>query len=206
MGLEKWDPVQGRWVLYESQVQHSEDCARYPFENLPRRIFLDTNVVNLLVKWSEQIFDQMPVPAQVDQTCSDDIEALTHLFNVGRRADWAILAARKTIDELNQTPDPLVRGNLLGYAFELLELRSEDSSLAESFGRFLVDVPLMSALPDAADRELIGNAIGFGCDAFCTCDRRTIIRKRERLPRLPLRIVTPVEWWAYVKPWAGLWV
>jgi hypothetical protein len=61
-------------------------------------------------------------------------------------------------------------------------------------------------LPDLADRELIGNAIGFGCDVFCTCDRRTILRKREHLGQLPIRILTPVEWWAQVKPWGRLWI
>jgi hypothetical protein len=74
----------------------------------------------------------------------------------------------------------------------------EDSTFAASFD--------LSVLPDPPDRELIGNAISFGCDVFCTSDRQTIIRKRELLPHLPLRIMTPDEWWARVKPWAGLWV
>jgi hypothetical protein len=45
----------------------------------------------------------------------------------------------------------------------------------------------------------------FDCDVFCTCDRRTIVRKREQLKQLPLRVLTPLEWWAHVKPWGGLW-
>jgi hypothetical protein len=95
---------------------------------------------------------------------------------------------------------------LLDYSVGLVEPPSEDRAFAESFGHRLVDAPFLSALPDPADRELIGNAIGFGCDVFCTCDRRTIIRKRDRLTQLPLRILTPDEWWAQIKPWGGLWV
>jgi len=53
-------------------------------------------------------------------------------------------------------------------------------------------------------RGALAKATGFGFDVFCTCDRRMIIRKREQLRQLPLRILTPAEWWAHVKPWAGL--
>jgi hypothetical protein len=205
VGLEHWDANRRKWVLYRSQAQHSDDCARYPFDRIPVRIFLDTNVVNLLVKHSAQVFEQVLIPPDLDVTSALDVEALMHVFHVGARADWDILASRKTLDEIEQTPDSDVRGELLEYALQLVELPSEDSAYAASLGRRLVDAPFVSALPDLSDRELIGNAIGFGCDVFCTCDRRTIIRKRERLAQIPLRILTPVEWWAHVKPWAGPW-
>lgn len=179
-------------------------CA-VPFESIPRRIFLDTNVVNLLVKQSEQIFEQAPIPDDLDRTRALNIEALMHVFYVGARAEWDILASHKTLDEIEQTPDSDIRDDLLSYAVQLVELHNKDSAFAASFGRRLVDTSFVSALLDLADRELIGNAIGFGCDVFCTCDKRTIVRKRERLRQLPLRILTPAEWWAHVKPWAGLW-
>lgn len=57
----------------------------------------------------------------------------------------------------------------------------------------------------SAARELIGNAVALGCDVFCTCDRATIVTKREHLGQIPLRILTPIEWWAHIRPWAGLW-
>jgi len=206
MGLEHWDDRRGRWVLYRSQAEHSADCARHPFEAIPRRVFLDTNVVNLLVKHGEQIFEQEPIPTVLDHTRALDVEALMHVFQIGVRANWNIVASRKTLDEIKQTPDPSIRDDLLDYAVQLLEPPSEDSAFAASFGRRIVDTHFVSALRDLADRELIGNAIGFGCDTFCTCDRRTIISKRKRLHHLRLRILTPAEWWAHIKPWGGLWL
>jgi len=205
MSLEHWDANRGKWVLYRNREQHSDDCDRYPFESIPRRVFLDTDVVNLLVKQGEQVFEQAPIPEHLDRTRALDTEALMHVFHVGARASWDILASRKTLEEIGRTPDPGMRDDLLDYAVLLVEQTSEDSAFAAGFGRRLVDTPFVSALPDPGDRELIGNAIGFGCDVFCTCDRRTIIRKRERLRQLPLRILTPEEWWAHVKPWAALW-
>ena len=205
MSLEQWDPNKKKWILYWSQAQHEADCACFPYAKIPRRIFLDTNVVNLLVKHHEQVFEQALIPGHLDRTRAEDIEALMHVFYVGGRAEWDILASRKTLHEIDQTPDPGVREELLDYAVQLVGSPSEDSDFAHSFGRRIVDTPFVAALPDLADRELIGNAIGFGCDVFCTCDRRTIVRWREHLRLLPLRILTPVEWWAHVKPWAGLW-
>jgi hypothetical protein len=204
MSLEHWDSNRGKWVLYRNQAQHTEDCTRYPLDGIPRRVFLDTNVVNLLVKYSEQVFEQAAIPSDLDRTRALDTEALMHVFHVGARANWDILASRKTLGEIDQTPDPDMRGDLLDYAIQLVGPPGDDSAFAASFGRRLVDAPFVSALPDPNDRELIGNAIGLGCDVFCTCDRRTIISKRERLRQLPLRILTPAEWWAHVKPWAGL--
>lgn len=206
MGLEHWDAQRGRWVLYRSQKEQSEDCARYPFEQLPRRVFLDTNVVNLLVKYGECVFEQELMPEGLRGTRALDVEALMHVFAVGMRASWDILTSYKALDEIDQTPDAEVRNRLLNYAVELVGPQGEEGAFATSLGRRLIDAPFTAALPDASDRELIGNAIGFGCDVFCTSDRRTIISKRQHLSQLPIRFLTPVEWWAHIKPWGGLWL
>lgn len=205
MGLEYWDATRRKWILYHSQAQHRFDCERYPFDAIPRRVFLDTNVLNLMVKYSEHVFEQAWLPEGLDQTRAHDIEALMHVFHIGGRAPWEIVASRKTIDEIGETPDTSIRELLLDYASGLVSLPDESSAYAATLGRRLLDAPFTAALPDPSDRELIGNAIGLGCDAFCTCDRRTIIRKREYLNQLPIRVMTPAEWWAHIKPWAGLW-
>lgn len=207
MGLEHWDPVRRKYVLYRQEGQHSTDCARYPFESIPRRVFLDTNVINRLVKWRDQVFEQCPIPPDTEHKLAIDIEALMHVFYVGSRAYWELVASPKTLEELSQTRDPALRDELLDYGIMVVDQHphSENRMFALDFSRRLVDTPFVAALPDRADRELIGHAIGLGCDAFCTCDRATILSKRDRLPQLPLRILTPAEWWAHVKPWAGLW-
>jgi hypothetical protein len=112
-----------------------------------------------------------------------------------------------SLDELSGTKNGALREDLLEYALGFVNraLEDEDRRFAADFGRRLIDAAFVVALPDLADRQLIGNAIGFGCDAFCTCDRTTIVRKRDQLRQVRLRILTPAEWWAHVKPWASLW-
>jgi hypothetical protein len=194
-------------VLYQDAGQHSEDCARFPYRDIPVRVFLDTNVINVLVKYSANVFEQEAIAPDTESKLAIDIEALMHVFYVGVRANWSLIGSPKTIHELSQTKDETLRGDLVEYALGFVNQDSsdEDHKFASDFGRRLVDSPFVATLPDLADRELIGYAIGYGCDAFCTRDIATIVKKRSRLRQVPLRIVTPAEWWAHVKPWAGLW-
>lgn len=207
MTLDDWDQNTQKYVLYRTTGEHGEDCKRFPFERIPKRVFLDTNVINVLVKYCEHVFDHAPIPADVDAMLTADIEALMHVFYVGARARWDILGSQKTLDELSRTRDTSLRGELLDYAFGIVnqDLDDDDRRYAADFGRRLIEAPFVAALPDAADRELIGNAIGFGCDVFCTRDRATIVKKRHLLREVPLRILTPAEWWAHIRPWAALW-
>lgn len=206
MTLEYWDTQRKKYVLYFSGADHANDCDQFPFEKIPRRVFLDTNVINIIVKHAAEIFDGELIDTN-DQTLACDIEALRHVFFVGARANWDIRASQKVIDEISNTKNDALRGDLLEYAIQILNsgLSEEDRRFGVNFGRKLIDAPFAAALPDAADRQLIGNAIGFGCDSFCTCDRTTIINKRHQLKQIPLRILTPAEWWACIKPWAALW-
>jgi hypothetical protein len=207
MRLEHWDPIRRKYVLYRGSGEHEGDCVRYPYERIPRRIFLDTNVINLLVKWRGQVFDHEPIPVDTHDSVALSVEALMHVFYGGSGAYWTLVGSPKTLDELSDTSDAELRDDLLEYGIGVVDQNpeSEDRRSAIDFARRLIDSPFVAALPDRADRELIGHAIGLGCDVFCTCDRRTILSKRNRLEHLPLRILTPIEWWAHVKPWAGLW-
>ena len=204
-GLEERDPRSGRWVLYRSQAEHSRDCEQYPYESIPSRVFLDTNVVNALVKHAAHIFEQEPLTDGLHQTMAHDVEALMHVFQIGSRANWELVASSKTLEEISQTPIEELRETLMDYAVEIAECSGEVADFALDLGRRIVGSNFLDMLPDRNDRELLAHAIGLQCDVFCTCDRSTIIRRRDRLPKLPIRVLTPVEWWLHVKPWAGLW-
>ena len=96
MGLEHWDSSRRKYVLYQNTEQHNDDCNRFPFESIPRRVFLDTNVINVLVKHSTHVFEQEPIPPNTEPTLAVDIEALMHVFYVGARADWTLVGSQKT--------------------------------------------------------------------------------------------------------------
>ena len=116
-----------------------------------------------------------------------------------------LVASSKTLEEISQTPIEELRETLMDYAVEIAECSGEEADFALDLGRRIVGSNFLDMLPDRNDRELLAHAIGLQFDVFCTCDRSTIIRRRDRLPNLPIRVLTPVEWWRHVKPWAGLW-
>ena len=113
MALEHWDPHRRKWLLYRTPGEHSADCQRYPFAALPKRVFLDTNVLNLIVRYGEAIFELQQIPTDVDETRSNDVEALIHIFQTGQRMGWPILASRKSLEELERTPEEHGRARLV---------------------------------------------------------------------------------------------
>lgn len=197
-------------MLYRSQKDHSLDCERFPFEEIPRRVFLDTNIVDCLVKWGPCIFERVEPPSPLDGTLRNDIESLMHIFLIGSRANWDIVTSDKTLDELSQTQNEKLRGELLDYGFDLVaycdgNFGRGDERYARDLARRLRDSHFLAPLRDISDRDLIAHAIAFECDVFCTRDRRSIHRKRDSLQALPLKILTPSEWWQHIRPWAALW-
>lgn len=107
MRLEHWDPIRKKYLLYlPSTGQREADCGQYPYEQIPRRIFLDTNVINLLVKWRAQVFDHEPIPDEIDDRLAFDIEALMHVFYVGSSARWDLVGSPKTLASLRTLPTP----------------------------------------------------------------------------------------------------
>jgi hypothetical protein len=193
-----------RFVLYRTQGEHSADCERFPYKEIPSRVFLDTNIIDCLVKWPKCIFEMEETPPEIEDKLRTDIESLMHVFHVGSRAYWDLVASELTLRELSATQDAALREELLEYGIGFVN-GNENKRYASDLARRLRDSSFLASLPDSNDRDLIAHAIAFQCDAFCTRDLRTIHRKRASLRALPLKILTPAEWWQHIKPWAGLW-
>lgn len=64
---------------------------------------------------------------------------------------------------------------------------------------------VLDTLPGIEDRILICDAVVYRCDCFCTGDWNTILKYRDTLKTLPIKIVTPTEWWKLIEPYARLW-
>src|SRR5690349_11125033 len=107
--------------MYRTEEDHSADCQRYPYETMPMSIFLDTSVVNLLVKFANCVFECESIPSELPVLRAHDIEALMHLMQVGARAHWTIMTSPKALSEMSETPDPAVRADLQEYADGLLQ-------------------------------------------------------------------------------------
>jgi len=183
MGLEFWDHDRRRFVLYMSRQEHSDDCIRHPFEAIPSRIFLDTNVINLLVKESVYIFEQEGIGQDRFGFIGLQAEALMHLFAVGCRADWTLVGSVKSLEEIGETCNDALREMLLDYALEIVETRTERAAYAADFGRRLAASSVMRRLPDLADPAINGFLGKVGSPAVVFVHRNLREVERRVVPR-----------------------
>ena len=169
---------------------------------LPRRVFLDTNVVNFVLDHGDSIFDGEEPSATLSAADRADVEALHLIFLTGERAHWELAVSPLTYAEIMHTPDLNRRAALERWFNELWQYWcncfSEDGTLsheyAEDLAKRVAGSGLMASFPDVNDQALLCHAIAYECDAFCTRDRKTILKKAKSGPRLPLELISPAEW------------
>jgi hypothetical protein len=184
------------------------------FDHIPRRVFLDTCVVNLALDFGEQIHERADIPLRLVPREKADVEALCGVFDTGRRAFWQVAISPHTYCEVTATADPTRRHYLESWFFEIWAYWQEFLHSADNLPTFaeaeeirlrLLSSSAIRLLPDVSDRVLLCDAIAYACDAFCTRDWSTILKHRDQLKEVPIQIVTPAEWWAIVRPWAAIW-
>jgi hypothetical protein len=185
------------------------------FAGIPGRTFLDTSCVNFILEHGECIFDGVTPPKQLSGRIIEDINALYNIFLTGKRASWQLAVSPATYEEIINTQDSTKRHYLENWFMDVWHywrsILEEGHDLPSSVESRLTRIKLLSSgilnmLPDAEDRMLLCDAIGYKCDCFCTRDWYTILKHRDMLASLPISILTPTEWWKLVRPYAGLWV
>lgn len=149
---------------------------------------------------------------------SDDIYALADLMALGRRAGWPIAVSSKTIQELDATPlaDKRIAlinwGEQLGYYFASHFDERQDAKEGSSYSELSHFTyiercrlsEMLKSLPQENDRQLIIDALEYGCDIFLTVDYKTVWRYRDEVCRFGLKVMRPIELLEYIRPWTGL--
>ena len=190
----------------------------------PRLIFLDTNIVQNLHSFGDFIYDRRFSP-EVESKLkgkgpwfADDIRALADFMALGIRAGWPVALSSRTLQELNATPQRNKHYALTTLGKELAtyfasnldhrDIEEEGSAYSEiSHFTFIQRCrlsDLLKVMPQEEDRQLVIDAIEYGCDIFLTMDYKTIWRHRDEIKRLSLRVMRPTELLAHVQPWASL--
>lgn len=196
-------------------LAHENKMNETPFEKLPGRVFLDTCVVNLILDFGEQVHESAIIEESVSPRLRADVEAFRGIFATGQRATWQLAISPLTYREVMATENPSRAYHLEDWFFEIWRYWREFLSSAKDLPSFseaeetrlrLLSSGMLDVLPDVADRVLICGAVVYKCDAFCTRDWSTILKHRDRLSGLPVRIMTPSEWWGEIKRWAAIWV
>ena len=185
------------------------------FEKIPGRAFLDTNSLNFILEYGEYIFDGVMISPKISSNrIIKDIDSFYNIFFTGKRASWQLAISPFTFKEVIETQDATKKHYLENWFMEIwhywLNILEENNDLptfvqAENTRIELLSSGILDPLPDIEDRILICDAIVYRCDCFCTRDWRTILKYRTYLKSLPIKIITPSEWWDLIKPYARLW-
>ena len=202
--------------------EDDDQAASLP--ELPKLIFLDTNIVQNLHSFGEFIFDRVST-RDLDKKLSilgprvtADIYALADFMALGVRAGWPLTVSLGTERELRAIQDPTKRNALTAWEQRLANYCAEnfEQSKGEAeglgygeMGRFtslqrgrMAD--LLLVFPDKQDQQLFIDAVEQGCDIFLTMDYKTIWQHRDRVKQFRLHVMRPVELLEYVRPWTGL--
>ena len=192
--------------------------------DLPKLIFLDTNIVQNLHSFGEFIFDRVSTPdlgkklSTLGPRVTADIYALADFMALGVRTGWPLAVSPGTQKEFRAIQNPNKRDALTTWEQRLADYFTEnfDQSRGETEGSNYSEATrftslqrsrmadLLKAFPDKQDQQLFIDAVELGCDVFLTMDYKTIWQHRDKVKQFRLHVMRPVELLEYVRPWAGL--
>lgn len=184
------------------------------FDEMPQRIYLDTNVIGALWDHGGLIFEGEPFePWGRSGASEEDARALAMIFQINERAlfEWAVSPAN--LDEVAAARD----ARFLRWALDILdhwEACLDDYRHGPAFtgrGAARLDALDRCGYLSRKDRLIVADALRLECDALLTIEgARGCLgapRNREHMKgALGLTVLGPQELWHQLRPWAGLFV
>ena len=177
------------------------------FENLPSRIFLDSNILQNLQKYGEFIWDNVEITRHnID---ARNIDALRNIFLVNQRANFEFALSRNSIKEVSEKKDK----HYLQWAFDVLDHWMSCIEEYEQSGAFSGEgIKLLKQINEEQfdylnkkDKAVLFDAIVLECHAFLTMDEKLWKNKLHIESKLRIKILQPFEYWEMLKPFAALW-
>jgi hypothetical protein len=190
-----------------------QDGSVRDFDELPRRLFLDSSTLQALNDYGSFVFEneQPPPDNRIYQIPGGfaELDALRAIFRVNERATFEFALSEHSLEEVAAKGD---RG-YLQWAYDVLDhwqtcLEGYVGPAVGGTGMAVASrliEPRFGYLSDK-DRLLLQDALMMECDAFLSLDRK-LARNRKRLRQhLGLRVLLPTDYWSLLRPWAALYL
>jgi hypothetical protein len=193
------------------------------FLSIPGRLLLDTCVLNTIQDEAAYIFEGEIIEGMTEAEIPEDLKALRYIFQVNERAAFQFLVSPLTFAELVNTKDIMWNKRRIQWAFDVLDVWLivlevtgdrvvEGGTVRHRFKLTEEFQELESRLMrnpdfrrDPFDRLLLIQYKMGNCDAFLTIDKNTIWRHKEWLLNEGIKVLSPSDFWAVLKPYAALW-
>jgi hypothetical protein len=172
--------------------------------SLPRRIYLDTSVLQTVYDYSEVIWDGEPFQATGRaakvQGLTEEIDALRMIFQVNQRAGFEFVVTEASLLEVIARDHPYYKY----WVYEVFDLWSSQSAGREvpPHGTTLDD-PRFGNI-SVKDRKLLQDALDWHCAAFMTMERRLPTAAAFIERETGLRVMRPTTHWGPLSRFARL--
>jgi len=181
------------------------------FESLPYRIFLDSNILQILQEYGAYIWDNdiEIIDDMDDRNKVRNIIALHDIFTLSFGNSFEFALSQNSIEEVFDKGDK----SYLQWAFDVLdywmscidEYRNLEAFSGE--GKKLlkkINEECFNYL-SKKDKALFFDAVVLECDAFLTMDIKVWKNRKHIESKLDIEVFQPYEYWEILRPFAALW-
>ena len=178
------------------------------FEDIPQRIFLDSSALQTLQDYGGFIYENEELEPddriRRDPAGPAKLEAFRWIMRVAQRAPFEFALSDNSLREVERRDD----ARYLQWAYDVLDhwlVCLEESGWATGGAELAKSLDSTSyGYLGSGDRALLRDAMVLACDSFLTMENR-LPRNAEHIRKtLGIRVLSPVDMWELLKPWAAL--
>jgi hypothetical protein len=192
------------WV--SRQFTRAEKSAA--FDDIPRRIFLDSSALQVLQSYGGFLYENEALDAadriHRDPAGVDKLMALRCIMKVAERAPFQFALSHNSFLEVTRRAD----ARYVQWAHDVLDhwlacLEEAPSPAVDLKIAAMTDTSSYNYL-GTGDRALIKDALLLGCDSFLTMENKLPKNADHIRSTLRIRILSPLDTWELLQPWAAL--
>jgi len=181
-------------------------CSK--FEDIPRRIFLDSSTLQTLLYYGGFLYENEPLavsdPIHRDPKGIAKLDALRLIMQIAERAPFEFALSGSSFAEIHAKDD----SRYIQWAYDVLDhwlACLEESGEPHGNPAALTDINSSSYnYLGEGDRALIRDAITLECDAFLTMENK-LPKNAVHIERtLGVRVLSPIELWDCLQHWAAI--
>lgn len=178
------------------------------FEEIPRRIFLDSSTLQTLQDYGAFLYENEPLTVNDRIECDPKgiakLETLRMIMQITERAPFQFALSENSFAEIRAREV----SRYLGWAYDVLDHWLACREECEASRRNITALTALNSNSygylGEGDRSLLRDALRLDCDTFLTMENKLPKNAAHIERTLGIRVLTPIGFWDILQPWAAL--